>query len=217
MKEITLFVEGGVQEGDNTDVQTIDNTQALRESFHQIFKDLGINNVSLKVEMSAGYKNCLKRFLEKDCDNKFILIDLDAPAENRELFFEGLRKEETIDSEKINEGKDQIFFMIQSMEGWILSQPNAIEAWANNNGYKRIKVDKIIAEDNNIKDKHPQNIQHPASVLKTILGRYFETNKGKKAKYGKLRSAPQLLNKLDRTKLKSDFSDVENLVNRLNI
>ncbi|PXV69272.1 uncharacterized protein DUF4276 [Dysgonomonas alginatilytica] len=214
-KEVTLFVEGGAFENDNTSTQTVDNTLALREAFYNLFSDLGIRNVSLKIEMSAGYKNALKRFLNKEDVHKFLLLDLDKPESQKEEWFKEASAETSIDSTKLNDQKDQIFFMIQAMEAWILSQPDAIENWAKDKKYLRVKADKPISDDNNLKDKQPQDILHPDKALGVITARYFEKSKGKKAKYGKLSSAPDLLNKLDRIKLKSDFIDVEALSNKL--
>lgn len=57
-----------------------------------------------------------------------------------------------------------------------------------------------IADDNKLAGKVVTDIPHPSDVISVLLGRYFEkvvAGKKRKAKYGKLKTAPALLDLLD--------------------
>jgi hypothetical protein len=206
MVEITIFVEGGVVPNEKDSVLTVDNSQRFRESFRKLLSQL-VNNQNFKIiiENRGGYPHTIKSFknsLLKN-ENSFLLIDLDKPPTERV---------NQISYFKIENEQDKVFFMVQKMEAWILSQPEKIEECYKY--LKRVKTEQPISEDNLLKDKHPENIYQPDSVLNIILQRYFEYEKQgkvKKKKYGKLKDAPDLIEKLEVEKLKSTFQDVERI------
>jgi hypothetical protein len=206
MVEITVFVEGGVVPNEKDSVLTVDNSQRFRESFRKLLSQL-VNNQSFKIiiENRGGYPHTIKSFknsLLKN-ENSFLLIDLDKPPTERV---------NQISYFKIENEQDKVFFMVQKMEAWILSQPEKIEDCYKL--LKRVNTEQPISEDNLLKDKHPENIYQPDSVLNTILQRYFEYEKKgkvKKKKYGKLKDAPDLIEKLEVEKLKSTFQDVKRI------
>jgi len=205
MVEVTVFVEGGVLPNDNIAVQTLDNSQKLRESFYNIIYKLVDNtDFSINIQPSSGYKQAVKFFKNRLTGNTILIIDLENPKEYRDG--------KLIELELQDYG-DKVFFMIQEMEAWILSQPEQIEECYKNR-YKREKSDIEISEDNLIKGKHPEDIVKPSWVLKVLLKRYFsyeKRNKKKKKEYGKLKDAPELLNSLNVNKLHDVFSDVKSL------
>lgn len=206
MVEITVFVEGGVVPHEKDSVSTVDNSERFRKSFRKLLNQLIANqNFKIIIENRGGYKptvNGFKNNLLKN-ENSFLLIDLDKPSAEREnqIVYFGIENEQ-----------EKVFFMVQKMEAWILSQPEKIEECYQ--FLKRKEAEKAISEDNLLKDKHPENIYQPDSVLNTILQRYFEYEKQgkiKKKKYGKLKDAPDLLEKLDTEKLKATFADVQRI------
>ena len=86
--------------------------------------------------------------------------------------------------------------MIQEMEAWILYQPGILDEWGRLNCYTRQKPGMQIADDNNLAGKVVTDIPHPSDVVSVLLGRYFEkvvAGKKRKAKYGKLKTAPALM------------------------
>lgn len=57
-----------------------------------------------------------------------------------------------------------------------------------------------IADDNKLAGKVVTDIPHPSDVISVLLGRYFEkvvAGRKRKVKYGKLKTAPALLDLLD--------------------
>lgn len=206
MVEITVFVEGGIIPNEKDSVLTIDNSERFRESFRKLLNQLIANqNFKIIIENRGGYPHTIQSFknnLLKN-ENSFLLIDLDRPPTERksQITFFGIENEQ-----------EKVFFMVQKMEAWILSQPKKIEECYQ--FLKRKEIEKAISEDNLLKDKHPENIYQPDSVLNTILQRYFEYEKQgkiKKKKYGKLKDAPDLLEKLDAEELKATFADVRRI------
>ena len=206
MVEITVFVEGGVIPNEKDAVLTIDNSQRFRESFRKLLSQIIDNqNFKIIIDNRGGYKptiNAFKNNLLKN-ENSFLLIDLDKPPSERESQIEyfGIKNEQA-----------KVFFMVQKMEAWILSQPDKIEDCYKS--LKRKEPEKAISEDNLLKNKHPELISRPDVALDTILRKYFEYEKHgrtKNKRYGKLKDAPLLIEKLEVRKLKDTFQDVANL------
>lgn len=210
MVEITIYVEG-IQSQDPT-ILTIDNSPVFRENLHKLFSQLlSPEEFNLKVQPFGTVtqtENMLKE-IEKKGLHAAVLIDLDGVKEKRK---ERLNGYELRDTEKI-------FFMIQEMEAWILSQVDKIEAFGKDEGLERKKVNKTISSNFLLKGKHPEEIEKPSEKLKTILRQYFDeerTRRGKTRKtgkrYSKAKDAPKLIGLLELQKLAQDFDEVERLV-----
>ena len=98
-----------------------------------------------------------------------------------------------------------MFFMIQEMEAWFLKQPDCLERWGAAQGYTRTNADTAIAADNQIAGKDIESLSKPSRIVGVIVQRYFERTlpdgKKKKVKYGKLKSAPSIIDNLDEQSL----------------
>ncbi len=203
MVEITIFVEGATLEHINHNAQTMTNSQRFRESFRRLFSSVFPNQDELRIMIENGSSNnqTVTFFKNAAVENAqtLLLLDLDAPKLERNNRLDGL---------ELTDLESRVFFMIQKMEAWILSQPDKIEACFAHYRYGNAR----IHEDNNLVGIHPENIRHPDDVLNTILSRYFRYQKqGKtlKLKYqgGKLKLAPDLIELLDFEQLSTDFDD----------
>ena len=73
MVTITVLMEGGAAPGSPADVQTVNNTQALRESLHRLFRENLSMEVSVVVDMLHGYKNVVKHFLRQPSGSSVFL------------------------------------------------------------------------------------------------------------------------------------------------
>jgi len=211
MVDITIYIEGGVLPHENTDVQTLNNSQKLRESFHLLFSQItDTKNFNLIVEQGSGITQTVNFFkLDIISEDKILLIDLDASKEHRS---------EKIKDIGLENKKESVFFMVQEMEAWILSQPDKIDD-SFSLKYKRERNGEKIKDDNLLIGMHPEDIYKPSKVLQTILKRYFshvKRGKVKKKEYGKLKDAPELIALLDANELKRIFSDVAELGKKLN-
>lgn len=206
MVEVRIWIEGGTLAHDNASAAVLDNSQRFRESFKKLFSQIfNEDQIKIIIENGAGEKNTVKLFKANahKTPESFVLLDLDGPPSSRA---------KRLDYFDLNAWHTQIFFMIQAMEAWILSQPDVIEICLAK--YKK-DSNASVASDNLFVDKKPEQITHPDRVLEIVISRYFqEERKGvvKKLKYGKLKTAPDLIEKLDLQKLSDTFEDVQQLI-----
>ena len=200
---VKVFFEGGADPKSNPNVATVDNTLRLRESFNKLLNAaFEEEKVRIQAEPTYSISNTV-RIRES---NSLILIDLDGSKD---------KKKQRLNDNQLTDIQEFVFFMIQQMESWILSQPEVIEEV-----FKKDKAKPdLVKDDSQIKNKHPETILNPDFVLDKILQRYFIVKKGdkeKKLKYGKLKHSPDLIENLDINKLKNKFEDVEFLINKIN-
>jgi Domain of unknown function (DUF4276) len=195
MVKVTIFFEGGANPKSNPNANTIDNTARLRESFNKLL-NAGLSSEQIKIEAMPAYS--ISNSVKIRHPDSLLLIDLDGDK--------SLKEKRIIDSQ-LSDIREYVFFMVQRMEAWILSQPQVLEG--------TLKIHKIrgksIVNDSSIHNKDPETIAKPDEILHTLLGRYFEITKNEKTrkmKYGKLKDAPKFLEKLDIEKLKKQFEDV---------
>lgn len=200
MVTIQVIVEGGAPNS-NENSETASNTESLRQSLNAFFtKLLARDDIGIIVRMGYGYRAAVKQFLQGPSD-AVLFVDLDAPKSKMEDWFVKL-KTEPPDSALVfsAEQKEQVFFMIQEMEAWFLKQPACFERWAKKENYTRRAVNEI-SEHSLLKGKNIEDISKPSAVTKDLMKHFFEKQiigkKGKLAKYGKLRTAPFLLDCLD--------------------
>lgn len=205
MVEISLLVEGGVSANSNASADTFDNSVRLRESFHKLL-NAGVEKkemIQLRIDTKGSYTAIIK---EAFSPTTLALLDLDAHDSQRQ---------QRIKEYKLDAYQDFVFFMIQTMETWILSQPDAIEK-----SFSSFKINPVpLAEDARIKDVDLTTIPEPHQVLDKLLKDYFQYEKGgkpKQLKYGKLKNSHILLEQLDIHRLKEQFIDVKNLLNKIN-
>ena len=213
MVEIIVIVEGGIVNTDKADVLTVDNSQVLRQSINRVFSNLLNENVSIIIQMGGGYRNAALQFANNEKQNIYLYVDLDDKKQNIPNWFSKLETENPQRPIIISEEKKQnIFFMIQEMEAWILKQPDSIDKWANKNGYIRLHKSDSIHNHPLIKDKNIEDIKKPSNVLSVLIRHFFQreySGKKKKIQYGKLKSAPELLDQLDENLLLNNDSELK--------
>lgn len=201
MVKLNLIVEGGVLTGD-VSAETANNAEALRESLYKFFtRLLGREDVEITIFMGAGYRNAAKQFIETQTPIA-LFVDSDLPSENKHLWFNNLINNEHPERSIVipDDKKDSVFFMIQEMEAWFLKQLSCLDEWALKEGYTRKDTTNIV-DHSVLKNKNIEDIFKPSQKLGIILKHYFVKNK-KSAKYGKLKTAPALLDALKTSVLK---------------
>lgn len=213
MVEITVIIEGGIVNTDTADILTVDNSQALRQSIHRIFSELLKEDVSIIIQLGAGYRNAASQFVKNKGQGVFLFIDLDDKKENIPNWFYRLETEKPQKPIIIPDLKKQdVFFMIQEMEAWILKQPHSIEKWGSVNGYLRLHPTDKINNHSLIVGENIENIKKPSNVLYNLIKHFFQkehNGKKKKIQYGKLKSAPGLLDQLDVSALFHSDSELQ--------
>lgn len=208
MVEIRIVIEGGILPHMNIAAATINNSERLRESFHKLLsKAFNPDTFNLIVEVGAGYKNAAKSFKDyaQNDSKTLLLIDLDGAKSTKQTRLTEL---------EIEVFSNRVFFMIQEMEAWILSQPESIEACYNPRFIREKSEIKIRDAESKLFKDHPEEFINPTRILETILGRYYSEKKSnvkKKKKYGKLKDAPLLIEYLNINQLIETFEDLKSL------
>lgn len=207
MVNITIFIEGGILPNDKINVQTIDNSERLRESFYDILSQLiPPNKFNISIKQGSGNKQTIKFFKTriKKQEKSILLIDLDERKN---------KKNKRLSDFELTDYQENVFFMVQEMEAWIISQIDKIDLHYKGK-FLRKKINIKLSNDKNIFLKHPEEIEKPSKVLKIILGRYFSypMNKKRNKKYSKLKDGADLLSILDADELKKTFSDFNDLI-----
>lgn len=204
MVEVSILVEGGVHPNSNASADTFDNSEKLRESFQSLLsKGVQDNRIQIKIDTKGSYTSIIKMPLHS---NQLALLDLDGDQSQRTV---------RLKEYQLDQHQDFVFFMIQAMESWILSQPDKIETTFE--AYTKI-IDDSLAEFQALKDMSPEDISNPSGVLNSLLQSYFESEKAgkiKKLKYGKLKNSHLMIQQLDPEKLKYQFEDFHYLLNKI--
>ena len=166
MVKIHIFLEGFAID-DNEDVITVDRSPDFRRAFSQLLSQSTENElVKLSIEPATNWKAAAKTYIrhkQKNDKNYSLLIDLDGNLETKpKRLTESLVGME----ETLSYFPNEVFFMVQEMEAWILSQPDVIENYANDKGYKR-KLEKKVREHHFLRGR-PSEISKPSEKIKTI-------------------------------------------------
>ena len=199
MVNLNIIVEGGTLDPNVSD-DTFNNVEALRESLNKLFSRLlKRDDISVRVDIGAGYRNAARMFV-KHAANHYLFVDSDDVDTDK--WFVKLDNPDPGKAIVIPaDAKDKVFFMIQEMEAWFLKQPECLDRWGNAQGYIRQKQGIEIAADNQIAGKDIEELPKPSKIVGVIVQRYFErvlsNGKSQKVKYGKLKSAPGIIDQLD--------------------
>jgi len=203
MVKLILVIEGGTPTHPNNKIEETENRNILREGFYRLF-EREIPRKHLDIRMAGSWTGAKAIFnkIYKDDKNACLIVDSDAPDDKKE----DKRKERKL------EPKEAIFFMVQEMEAWFLSQPDKIEEY-----YEDMSRHKETPFAQEIK-MPPKEFNKPNTELVNIIVEYFY-KEGKDGnltpKYRKPKDGGRLLELLDLSKLKEDFEDVHRLINTL--
>lgn len=182
--KVILFIEGE-SNSPNGD---------LRQGFISLLKKL-LEGKLPRIIMGDGKKQTIDKFLNNRFDaQSLLLVDLDA---------EEIERENDLNKNGLAKYSESVFYMIQEMEAWFLSQPNILEEF-----YGKDKNGKNISSKI-IKNK-AELISNPDEVLQKIT-----KNCNKKATYHKIKHAVELLMLLDAKKLVEEFPDFRNLIEEI--
>jgi len=183
--EKVLFVEGTADDK-NGDLRLGFGrllSQKLFGKMPRIIMGNGISETADKYKNANGFKL------------KASLIDLDGKGD---FVARGEYKEAKQTKMKYHNFKssDNIYFMVQKMEAWFLSQPEVLRDYFQKD-FKKIPFD------------HPSKIERPDDELRKF------TQELKSKSYHKVRDGSRLLQKLNLSKLEATFEDVREMVEML--
>ncbi len=199
MVNIQLLIEGGesfFQPNKNTDLNSTSNRlrQGFRELLEQEISSSDLNEY-VRIDMGGGWREVKKYYEEvvEDKENTLMLVDSDISDDKKE-------------EQRIKRGlepKENVFFMVQKMEAWFLSQPEILDEYY-------AEADESIA----IRiTKNPKEYSKPDKALNEILKAHYPRDR--RQRYKKMKHDAELMQLLDLSKLKEDFDDVQRLINTL--
>ncbi|MCU0390762.1 MAG: DUF4276 family protein [Thermoflexibacter sp.] len=183
--KIILFVEG------DNDTSNGD----LRQGFEKLLLNTKKLEGKLpRIKLGGGKKQTIDAFLNnRISEERAMLVDLDG---NESL------KEKDLKTYGLEKHENEIFYMIQEMESWFLSQSSVLDEFYGLDNNKK-KISEKLPKRN------PMEIPSPDKELEKL------TINTKKKMYHKVRHGVELLKLLDAKKLMQDFPDFKNLVDYL--
>jgi len=181
-----LIIEGGDKRKVNGD---------LKKGFEKLLNQRLSDN-SPKIVLGGGKFQSIHQFKTnaQKANFIFLLIDLDATETERE---------NDVAKNNLQNLSNSIFYMIQSMEAWFLSQPNILDDFFGKDSNSNKKI------SNKIPKKKASQIPNPYEFLKNL------TKNSKRGTYHKIKHAVGLLILLDAPKLEEDFIDFKRLIESL--
>ena len=218
MVSVTIYIEGGtISTNTSAEAQTIDNSNVFREGFHNLFSQkLAEDDFNLIVQPIGPIsqtKSYLKKLIDEEIEG-VILIDLDGPKNQKN---DRLQSYLPLDTSRL-------FFMIQEMESWILSQPEKLDEHAANEGLTRKRINEEIKNDSLIRNTHPEELSDPSGKLNTLFRKYFSIEKNRRGKvknkpksYSKTKDGPKLIGLLNLDSLVKIFDEANSLIIHLNV
>jgi len=175
VKEKILIIEGA---RDN-------RNGILRQGFNKLLAQKLEGNMP-RIIMGDGKMQAIDKFINyKNSRKPYLLIDLDEKES---------KKRDNIEKIGLSIRSEDVYFMIQEMEAWFLSQPSILDK------YYCSKISSKIPK------KHAKEIDNPSGFLNDIV--YLR----KGIKYHKVVHAVELLKLFDATKLMEDFEEFKLLV-----
>ncbi len=175
VKRSYLFIEGAKDTSNGN----------LREGFNKLLAKK-LEGKMPTISMGDGKKQTIDKF--KNSFNSNMLCDLDAPE---------TKIADDLKENEISDYKNSVFYMIQEMEAWFISQPEILDSFYN------FDISKKLAK------KHASLFEEPDKELQRI------TKDTTKKAYHKVNHGAQLLKLLDIDKLMKDFPEFKRLIEKL--
>ncbi len=185
-KKIILFVEGE-SNSPNGD---------LRQGLSKLLAQK-LNHKLPSIVLGDCKTQTINKFLKnrRPCDLTLLLIDLD--KQENEI-------EQDLENNQLLARQSDVFYMVQEMESWFISQPKILDAFYGCDNNKKKISDKLPK-------KKASEIAKPDKELIKIT----KITQNRSEPYHKIKHAIELLKLLDATKLEDDFTEFKRLITRI--
>jgi Domain of unknown function (DUF4276) len=183
-KKVILFVEGEANSPNGDLRQGL--TKLLAKKLNKKLPSITLGN---------GKSQTIRKFLKNQlpCDLALLLIDLDKPQTEIEA---DLKENQLLSC------RQDVFYMIQEMESWFLSQPEMLDKFYGVDANGKQVSEKITK-------KRANEFAEPDKELQRL------TRYTKKGEYHKIKHGIELLKLLDANQLENNFPDFGRLIARL--
>lgn len=166
----------------------------LRKGFSGLLSAKLAGNMP-RIIMGGGKTKTIEKFKNNTLsDYALALLDLDNPEEKRD---------EDLSAYGLTELSANVFYMIQEMESWFLSQPLLLDNYFGKDRETGKKVSEKMTK------AKPETIVDPKGELKKI------TKNTPRGVYNEITHAIDLLKSLDVAKLEGDFKEFKKLIEKL--
>lgn len=165
------------------------NGQYLRQAFIELIGCVVANKP--RIVLGGNDSKTAQAFSQSSLGHSWALFDMDGDR---------TRRNDRIQQLNLEQKEANVFFMVQKMEAWFLSQPDVLQ-----NFYELRNIDSL-------KNKKAEEIRDPVEELIKI-SKKSGSNKGR---YLKLKHDIKIIPMLNARKLIADFPDFKNLINALN-
>uniref|UniRef100_A0AAU6WS54 DUF4276 family protein n=1 Tax=Chryseobacterium endophyticum TaxID=1854762 RepID=A0AAU6WS54_9FLAO len=180
----------------------------FRKAFRILFQQVISSDVYPKIVIETigtispteEYKLILKKELEEDVFS-CLLLDLDGNK---------TEKSKRIDNNWKDLDSNKIYFFVQEMESWILSQPDTFISYFDEKIGRNNKQPLEIEKYKHYYTADFESIDKPCDKLYDFIKYYW------KQKYHKTQIAPKLIQRLSLIQLTKDFPDAKSIVERIN-
>ncbi len=166
----------------------------LRQGFEKLLgKKIG--NKMPKINLGSRKSQTINKYLTNQlgADVQLLLIDLDGPE---------AKKETDLKDNNLSAHQEKVYYMVQEMEAWFLSQPDVLDAFFGPDDKGKKVSDKLVK-------RKPAEIPDPKRVLKNA------TKNTRKKEYHEIKHGVELLKRLDAQKLVDAFDDFKKLIEKL--
>jgi hypothetical protein len=179
--KVILFIEGE-SNSPNGD---------LRQGFSKLLEQK-LKGKLPKIILGDGKSKAIDKFKNNQLkgDLFLLLVDLDKSENERDS---------DLLENQLTSQKDNVFYMIQEMESWFLSQPKILDEFYGIDNQRK-KVSEKLPK------KKASDFANPDEKLMEL------TKNTDKGKYHKIKHGVELLKLLDATQLEKDFPDFKNLI-----
>jgi Domain of unknown function (DUF4276) len=166
----------------------------LRQGFTKLLEKRIEGNLP-RINLGGGKSHTIRKFLKNklEADTFMLLVDLDGPEEE---------KEQDMKENGLHSKKETVFYMVQEMETWFLSQPDMLDSFFGVD-HKGKKVSDKLSK------RKVTDISDPKAELKNA------TKDSKRGEYHEIKHGVELLKLLDAKQLEGSFVDFSNLIELL--
>jgi hypothetical protein len=167
----------------------------LRSGFEKLFLQR-LKGKLPKTILGAGKKQTIDKFKNNRLEAKMflLLVDLDGKEDTIEV---------DLEENQLLEHRENVFYMIQEMENWFLSQPNILDEYYGKDTVTKKKISEKLPK------KKAVDIENPDKELQRL------TKTTSRGEYHKIIHAVELLKLLDTSKLEVDFPEFKRLIDKL--
>lgn len=167
----------------------------LRQCFSKLFEKR-LKGKLPKTILGAGKKLTIDKFKNNRLEAQMflLLVDLDGKEDKIEA---------DLEEHQLLDHRENVFYMIQEMENWFLSQPKILDEYYGKDTVTKKKISEKLPK------KKAVDIDNPDKVLQGL------TKTTPRGEYHKITHAVELLKLLDASKLEVDFPEFKRLIDRL--